>query len=98
MTSPDFPGILPEGPGFKGPRPTPNLHPHMKLEQTMTSIPKVNPGDMVFWHCVSIEISISGYLLMECVCVRILFIQSNLNTPGKATLRVRIGNVCHYGS
>lgn len=38
--------------GFSGPRPTPQQHPHLRLEQTMTSVPKVNPGDMVFWHCV----------------------------------------------
>jgi hypothetical protein len=29
------------------------LHPHLRLDKTMTSVPKVNPGDMVFWHCVS---------------------------------------------
>ncbi|KAF8761817.1 hypothetical protein RHS01_00990 [Rhizoctonia solani] len=26
-------------------------HPHLALDHTMTSVPKVNPGDMVFWHC-----------------------------------------------
>ncbi|KAG9316065.1 hypothetical protein JVU11DRAFT_3732 [Chiua virens] len=36
ISKPDFPGIFPVGSG---------------LEETMTSIPKVNPGDMVFWHC-----------------------------------------------
>ncbi|KAF8181305.1 hypothetical protein BJ912DRAFT_1125852 [Pholiota molesta] len=34
-----------------GPRPTPDLHPNMRLEASMTSVPKVNPGDGVFWHC-----------------------------------------------
>ena len=34
-----------------GPRLTPYTHPHLQLEETMTSVPKVNPGDMVFWHC-----------------------------------------------
>ena len=28
-------------------------HPHMKTNSTMCSAPHVNPGDMVFWHCVS---------------------------------------------
>jgi hypothetical protein len=23
----------------------------MSLEKTMTSVPNVRPGDMVFWHC-----------------------------------------------
>ena len=26
-------------------------HPHLDLSQTMTSIPSVEPGDMVLWHC-----------------------------------------------
>ncbi|KAE9409770.1 DUF1479-domain-containing protein [Gymnopus androsaceus JB14] len=48
----DFPGIYasPDG-GFTGPRPTIELHPHMMLDKTMISVPKVMPGDMVFWHC-----------------------------------------------
>jgi len=51
ISSPCFPGIYPHGRGYAGPRPTTTLHPHLKLEKTMTSVPKVNPGDMVFWHC-----------------------------------------------
>lgn len=51
ISTPDFPGILVLADGFSGPRPTPELHPHLRLEKTMTSVPKVNPGDMVFWHC-----------------------------------------------
>ncbi|KAJ3827220.1 hypothetical protein EV361DRAFT_167826 [Lentinula raphanica] len=47
----DFPGILPRDGGFTGPRPTPETHPHLMLEKTMTSVPKVMPGDAVFWHC-----------------------------------------------
>jgi hypothetical protein len=31
--------------------PNPELHPHLRLEQSMTSMPKVYPGDAVFWHC-----------------------------------------------
>ncbi|CAE6506216.1 unnamed protein product [Rhizoctonia solani] len=26
-------------------------HPHLNLDLSMTSAPKVKPGDMVFWHC-----------------------------------------------
>ncbi|KAG1736520.1 hypothetical protein EDB19DRAFT_1896026 [Suillus lakei] len=51
ISTPDFPGIQPHDSGWVGPRPTPDLHPHLRLGDTMTSIPKVNPGDMVFWHC-----------------------------------------------
>ena len=43
------------GCGYTGPRPTPKLHPHLRLEETMTSVPKVVPGDMVFWHCVRVS-------------------------------------------
>ena len=28
-----------------------SLHPHLDLSKSMISIPEVNPGDMVFWHC-----------------------------------------------
>ncbi|KAK7461877.1 hypothetical protein VKT23_008311 [Stygiomarasmius scandens] len=51
ISSPDFPGIIPRDGGYTGPRPTPDLHPHLFLEKTMTSVPKVMPGDTVFWHC-----------------------------------------------
>ncbi|KAF9233173.1 hypothetical protein BU15DRAFT_54284 [Melanogaster broomeanus] len=51
ISTPDFPGIIYHNGGYSGPRPTPELHPHLRLEATMTSVPKVNPGDMVFWHC-----------------------------------------------
>ncbi|KAL4062880.1 hypothetical protein J3A83DRAFT_4107876 [Scleroderma citrinum] len=50
-STPDFPGIERCGTGFIGPQPTPVLHPHLRLKETMTSMPKVYPGDMVFWHC-----------------------------------------------
>jgi hypothetical protein len=26
-------------------------HPHLELGRTMCSMPKVEPGDCVFWHC-----------------------------------------------
>mgnify|MGYP001356947321 CR=1 FL=1 len=51
LSKPDFHGILPMENGYIGPFPTPELHPHLRLDQTMTSVPKVYPGDMVFWHC-----------------------------------------------
>ncbi|KAG6844690.1 hypothetical protein H0H87_004665 [Tephrocybe sp. NHM501043] len=51
ISSPEFPGIYAKDGGYAGPRPTPELHPHLELEKTMTSVPKVYPGDTVFWHC-----------------------------------------------
>jgi len=50
-SNPDFAGIYPRDGGYAGPKPTPALHPHLQLDDTMTSVPKVNPGDAVFWHC-----------------------------------------------
>ena len=50
----DFPGIYSIGEGFVGPRPTTKSHPHFKLDETIVSVPKVYPGDMVYWHCVRI--------------------------------------------
>ncbi|KAF8960034.1 hypothetical protein BDZ97DRAFT_1906016 [Flammula alnicola] len=63
LSKPDFPGILPRDGGYYGPRPTPELHPNLKLNETMISVPKVNPGDTVFWHCDvvhSVEIEHTG--------------------------------------
>ncbi|KXN88349.1 hypothetical protein AN958_07494 [Leucoagaricus sp. SymC.cos] len=51
LESPDFPGIIPLNGGFAGPYPQPLLHPHLSVEKTMTAVPKVKPGDAVFWHC-----------------------------------------------
>ncbi|CAF2815217.1 unnamed protein product [Rotaria sp. Silwood2] len=31
------------------------LHPELELSTSMVSIPKVRPGDMVFWHCDTIH-------------------------------------------
>ncbi|PBL02195.1 DUF1479-domain-containing protein [Armillaria gallica] len=50
VSSADFPGLFPQDGGWRGPRPTPELHPNLLLEKTMTSVPKVCPGDGVFWH------------------------------------------------
>ena len=50
----DFPGIYAQGGSddvFLGPAPNPMSHPHLQLEKTMVSVPAVQPGDMVFWHC-----------------------------------------------
>ncbi|KAI3611953.1 duf1479 domain protein [Moniliophthora roreri] len=30
-------------------------HPHLKLDKTMTSVPRVEPGDQVYWHCDGIH-------------------------------------------
>ncbi|KAJ7666280.1 hypothetical protein B0H17DRAFT_1336369 [Mycena rosella] len=51
ISTPEFPGIFERENGFAGPHPTNELHPHMLLDMTMTSVPNVNPGDTVFWHC-----------------------------------------------
>ncbi|KAI0775032.1 DUF1479-domain-containing protein [Trametes elegans] len=51
ISNPEFPGIYSYGQAFTGPRPNTKTHPHMRLDETMVSVPKVYPGDMVFWHC-----------------------------------------------
>ncbi|KAF7330194.1 DUF1479-domain-containing protein [Mycena venus] len=63
ISTPDFPGIFPRDSGFGGPHPTTELHPHLCLDATMTSVPAVNPGDTVFWHCDvvhSVEVEHTG--------------------------------------
>ena len=55
ISNPDFPGIYSWQGAFIGPRPNTKTHPHLKLDETMVSVPKVYPGDMVFWHCVRIS-------------------------------------------
>ena len=52
ISSEDFPGIFSAEQGFSGPRPNTKSHPNLRLDKTMVSVPKVVPGDMVFWHCV----------------------------------------------
>lgn len=32
-----------------------STHPHLQLDETMTSIPRVQPGDMVLWHCDAVH-------------------------------------------
>ncbi|KAG6853316.1 hypothetical protein C0991_005242 [Blastosporella zonata] len=51
ISSSEFPGIIPRDGGYAGPKASPELHPHLELEKTMLSVPKVYPGDTVFWHC-----------------------------------------------
>jgi hypothetical protein len=53
ISSPQFPGLRkrPNQPGYSGPRPDNLTHPHLRLDRTMIPMPKVYPGDMVFWHC-----------------------------------------------
>ncbi|KAF8605002.1 DUF1479-domain-containing protein [Ceratobasidium sp. AG-I] len=54
--SPSFDGVFRNVNGqgkesFTSIRASQESHPHLRVDQTMTSAPKVNPGDMVFWHC-----------------------------------------------
>jgi hypothetical protein len=58
VSTSEFPGIRAVDNGYHGPSPTPASHPHLRLEQAMTSAPQVKPGDMVFWHCVCLLIGI----------------------------------------
>ncbi|KAF8131806.1 hypothetical protein EV363DRAFT_1164253 [Boletus edulis] len=30
-------------------------HPHLRLAETMVSIPKIDPGDQVYWHCDTVH-------------------------------------------
>ncbi|KIJ22865.1 hypothetical protein M422DRAFT_196585, partial [Sphaerobolus stellatus SS14] len=51
VSYPDFPGILRREEYFIGPRINDETHPHLKVSESMISVPHVKPGDMVFWHC-----------------------------------------------
>jgi hypothetical protein len=43
-----FPGATPgKGQFF----PTPQFHPHLQQQRSIISVPKVRPGDYMFWHC-----------------------------------------------
>jgi len=30
-------------------------HPHLRLAETMVSIPRIEPGDQVYWHCDTVH-------------------------------------------
>ncbi|EKM54672.1 uncharacterized protein PHACADRAFT_258661 [Phanerochaete carnosa HHB-10118-sp] len=82
ITSEDFPGIYSLDKGYSGPRPKTETHPHLRLDKTMVSVPKVKPGDMVFWHCDvihAVEIEHTG---IEDSCV--MYIPAMPNTPVNA--------------
>ncbi|KAG1798458.1 uncharacterized protein HD556DRAFT_1440168 [Suillus plorans] len=51
ISTPDFPDIQPRDGSWVDQQPTPYLHPHLRLEDTMISVPEFNPGDMMFWQC-----------------------------------------------
>ncbi|TFK34927.1 DUF1479-domain-containing protein [Crucibulum laeve] len=50
ISTSDFPGVSEEKGGYHA-RPTTALHPHLRMNETVICLPKVFPGDMVFWHC-----------------------------------------------
>jgi len=42
---------FPGAPRAKGQELNDITHPHLDLNRTMISVPRVQPGDQVFWHC-----------------------------------------------
>ena len=46
LNSSDFPGSTPAN----GQAVLPETHPHLRVEKTVVSIPRVEPGDQVYWH------------------------------------------------
>ncbi|THH30269.1 hypothetical protein EUX98_g3936 [Antrodiella citrinella] len=82
ISDPDFPGIYSIGKGFAGPRPNAETHPHMKLNDTMVSVPKVYPGDMVFWHCDVVHAVEIEHIGKEDSCV--MYIPAVPYTPQNA--------------
>ncbi|KAK4496205.1 hypothetical protein PRZ48_012185 [Zasmidium cellare] len=47
-SEPTFPGATPGKGQF---HPTSKFHPHLKQDTSIISVPKVHPGDYMFWHC-----------------------------------------------
>ncbi|KAF8306710.1 hypothetical protein DL93DRAFT_2088537 [Clavulina sp. PMI_390] len=47
LDSPNFPNSVPG----RGQELNLDSHPHLDLARTMTSLPLVEPGDQVYWHC-----------------------------------------------
>ncbi|KAI0076163.1 DUF1479-domain-containing protein [Panus rudis PR-1116 ss-1] len=78
----DFPGIYSVGTGFTGPRPNAQSHPHLKLDETMISVPKVYPGDTVFWHCDMVHAVEVEHVGKEDSCV--MYIPAVPYTPQNA--------------
>jgi hypothetical protein len=46
-TTPWFPGTWRDRSQYL----SPTSHPHLRLRECMISIPRMNPGDCIFWHC-----------------------------------------------
>ncbi|KAG9308574.1 hypothetical protein JVU11DRAFT_11678 [Chiua virens] len=47
----EFPGSIPG----KAQELNNSTHPHLRLTETMLTIPKIEPGDQVYWHCDSVH-------------------------------------------
>ncbi|KAI0339923.1 DUF1479-domain-containing protein [Trametopsis cervina] len=82
-----FPGIYSFEQAFTGPRPNPKTHPNLQLEKTMVSVPRVNPGDMVFWHCDVIHAVEFEHTGAEDSCV--MYIPAVPSTPANASYIAR---------
>ncbi|KIP06972.1 hypothetical protein PHLGIDRAFT_90163 [Phlebiopsis gigantea 11061_1 CR5-6] len=78
----DFPGIYSIGKAFSGPRPKTATHPHLRLDKTMVSVPRVAPGDAVFWHCDLIHAVEVEHTGTEDSCV--MYIPAVPHTPMNA--------------
>lgn len=46
LSTTEFPGSVPR----RGQELTDDTHPHLELSRTMVCMPKVEPGDTVWWH------------------------------------------------
>ena len=51
ISTTDFPGTELVNGNYAGLRPSAEFHPHLRLDECLISVPKVNPGDAVYWHC-----------------------------------------------
>ncbi|EIW80163.1 DUF1479-domain-containing protein [Coniophora puteana RWD-64-598 SS2] len=51
LETPSFPG----SPIRKGQELNEVTHPHLGLENTMISVPRIDPGDQVYWHCDTVH-------------------------------------------
>ncbi|KAH7917897.1 DUF1479-domain-containing protein [Leucogyrophana mollusca] len=47
LDTPSFPGSVPG----KTQEHNEHTHPHLRLDKTMVSVPTIQPGDQVYWHC-----------------------------------------------